>query len=86
MLPRGLELINLNIEDGGKKPLNSAHIRACPHTSKLTEAEPGLSGVQSSSLFFRVWWKLEKGGNTCCVDLPLEGGGGTRLTSNFGAS
>lgn len=57
----------------------------CPHTSKLTE-ELGLLGVPSSPVFFKVWWKLEKGGNTFCVDLPLEGGGGTHLTSDFGAS
>lgn len=68
----------------GKK-LNSTHAYMCSHTSKLTEAEPGLSGAQSSPLFFKVWWKLEKGGNACCVDLPLEGGGGTHLASDFGA-
>lgn len=29
---------------------------------------------------------MEKGGNIYCVDLPLEGGGGTHLASDFGAS
>jgi len=69
-----------------EKNFNSAHVYMCPHTRKFTEAEPGLLCVQSSPLFFKVWWKLEKGGNTCCVDLPLEGSGVTHLTSDFGAS
>lgn len=58
----------------------------CPHKSKTIEAELGLSGVQSSPLFFKVWWKVGEGGNTCCGNLPLEGGGGTHFTSDFEAS
>lgn len=54
--------------------------------SKTTEAELRLLGVQSSPLFFKVWWEVGEGGSTCCVDLPLEGSGGTHLISDFGAS
>lgn len=58
----------------------------CPHKTKTIEAELGLLGVQSSPLFFKVWWKAGERGNTYCVDLPLEGGAGTHLASDFGTS
>lgn len=62
------------------------HVCMCPHKSKTIEAELGLPGVQSSPLFFKVGWEAREGGSTCCVHLPLEGGGGTHLTGHFGAS